>query len=510
MGFFQAATATVTGAVREAASRAFRWSSEDYDAIKSEGRRRAPKTKTLHEDKHLKERGRRRMIATSRDIHRNFAIAQWAIRKHLDYVSSFSFQAKTGNGALDDAVEKYVREKWSPRYRCDAASRHPLRRLTRLAEARRTMDGDFLFLKLAPPVGNPLRGRIQGIEGDRICTPADGRPNGFNDKEWVNGIRVDPATGAALAYSIAKRDDQTGKLTFDRIVSARNVCVLGYYDRIDQYRGISPISAALNPYRDVYEGFDYALAKLKIAQLFGLIFYRESVEGFADPAAQPTSDEDGDGTAESRYEVDLSRGQFALDLDPGDRAEFLEASTPPSETVDFLKLIIHVALKALDIPYSFFDESFTNFYGSRGGLIQYLKSCVNKIADIQELLDDLTRWRLGLAVADGELTLPRNFPFEELRWNWVPDGVPWWDPVKEVTGHSMAIAAGLDSPQRVCQMAGTDFYDNVDAIAEAKQYAESKGVVLTLPSVKVVLGEGAIADTTANSGTKDGGNDGGE
>lgn len=503
MGFFQAATATVTGAVREAASRAFRWSSEDYDAIKSEGRRRGPKTKTLHEDKHLKERGRRRMIATSRDIHRNFAIAQWAIRKHLDYVSSFSFQAKTGDSKLDDSIEAFIRG-WSNRYRCDVASRHPLRRLIRLCEARAVCDGDFLFLKLAPPPGNPLRGKIQGIEGDRVCTPENGRPNGFSEAEWVNGVRVDPATGAALAYSIAKRDDTTGGLTFDRLVSARSVCIRGYYDRIDQYRGISPISAALNPYRDVYEGFDYALAKLKIAQLFGLIFYRESVEGFGDPAAAPTSDEDGDGVAESRYEVDLSRGQFALDLDPGDKAEFLEASTPPSETVDFLRLIIHVALKALDIPFSFFDESFTNFYGSRGGLIQYLKSCVNKIADLQELLDDLTRWRLGLAVADSELELPRSFPFEQLRWQWVPDGVPWWDPVKEVTGHSMAIAAGLDSPQRVCQMAGTDFYDNVDAIAEAKQYAESKGVVLTLPAVKVVLGEGAMASSgKPTEGTSD-------
>ena len=172
-----------------------------------------------------------------------------------------------------------------------------------------------------------------------------------------------------------------------------------------------------------------------------------------------------------------------LDLNPGDKAEFLESRSPASETTDFLKLIIHVALKALDLPYSFFDESHTNFYGSRGGLIQYLKSCRSKQADLQEFLNEITRWRLGIAVADGELELPRSIEFENLKWEWVPDGVPWWDPAKEVAGHSAAIAAGLDNPQRVCRSVGTDFYDNIDLIAEANDYAASKGVQMILPGV---------------------------
>jgi hypothetical protein len=49
------------------------------------------------------------------------------------------------------------------------------------------------------------------------------------------------------------------------------------FDRFDQLRGISPLAAAINTLRGTYEGFDYALAKAKVAQMFALAFYREAV-----------------------------------------------------------------------------------------------------------------------------------------------------------------------------------------------------------------------------------------
>ena len=68
--------------------------------------------------------------------------------------------------------------------------------------------------------------------------------------------------------------------------------------------------------------------------------------------------------------------------------------------------------------------------------------------------------------------------FDWIKWEWVPDGVPWWDPTKEVRGNAMAVAAGFDNPQRICREVGTEFEDNIDAIADAMKYAESKGVKL--------------------------------
>lgn len=460
-----------------------------YDATVSRGRRRMTSPRIRSEDAILPEKGRRQLAATSQDVQRNFSIAAWAIRQHLNYISSFTFQSRTNDPEIDAAVESYF-SSWSSRFRCDIRRQHPFRRMVRLAEARRVVDGDVFLLKVAGD--GPNRGRLQAIEGDRVATPTHGAPSNFNASSWTHGVRLS-SSGVAREYCINNRDDR-GDLTFGRIVPAENVFSHGFYDRFDQVRGVSPIAAALNSLQDVYEGFDYALAKIKVAQLFGLVFYRDATEGF--DGTTPTLDRDSDGTADSGYEVDFGSGPQLLDLNPGDRAEFLESKSPASETVDFLKLIIHTALKALDIPYSFFDESHTNFYGSRGALMQYLKSCRSKINDLQELLDEITAWRLGMAIADGDLILPRGVSFADLSWEHVPDGVPWWDPSKEVAGHAMAIAAGLDTPQRICRMTGTDYFDNVDQIALANEYAKQRGVNIVLPGV-------ATAQSRAETDTVD-------
>ncbi len=440
-----------------------------YDGAQDTGRRRQISTVLKTEDEHAPERKRKILSANTRDLARNFEVAAWAIRKHLDFVTSFSFQAKTGDRGFNAELEAFVRRRMDRDY-FDAANRHNFRRALRLTEACAVKDGDLFWMKLA---GGPGRGKVQAIEGDRVFTPT----NLKDPNQWVNGVRLG-GDGASLAYAIGDRS----RLSKDnsRIVPARNVCVRSFYERFDQVRGISPLASALNRFRDTYEGFEYALAKAKVAQLFGLKFKRTGETNiFGDGAAEPTTDNNGDGVNDGGHEVNLTGGIFNIDLDVDEDAEILESSTPATETVAFLKLMIHVALKSLDIPYSFFDESFTNFYGSRGGLIQYLKSCEDEIDDLQEFADEWALWRLGVAVADGELQLPRGKDFSFLNWEFVPVGVPWWDAAKEVRGQAMAVAAGFTSPQRACREAGTRFEENIDEIAAAKAYAESKGVSLT-------------------------------
>ncbi len=449
-----------------------------YDATEHRGRRRPPMTGTSSEDVHLDARRRQILSATSRDLARNWASAQWAIRKHLAFVADFSFQAKTDDPGFNKDYEAWWAEKCK-KHQFDVASRHTHRRAVKLAEACKSVDGDVLWMKLAPSVGDPNRGCIQAIEGDRIDMPRGSVPANANWEEWVNGVRVEPDTGRALAYGICRRVGRTQKV-LQRIVPARNVFLHANYEfRYDQVRGISPLAAALNQFRDTQEGVEFALAKLKVGQMFGVQITHNG-EGMGGPLPAPEEDEEGESCDDDgQPRINLGRAPYVVELEPGEEAKVIESRTPSTETVDFLKLIIHIALRSLDIPYSFFDESFTNFYGSRGGLIQYLHSCTDKVIDLQELQDEHHRWRVGLGIADRELVLPSGKDFSWLKWEFVPGGVPWWDPVKEVRGQAMAIAAGLSSPQRACREVGTVFEENVDQIADAQAYAKSKGVSLT-------------------------------
>ena len=132
--------------------------------------------------------------------------------------------------------------------------------------------------------------------------------------------------------------------------------------------------------------------------------------------------------------------------------------------------------QSLDLPLGFLDESKSNFHGARSGLILYQKSCEDKQRDLAETLDQITEWRLGMALADGDFRLPQGMQWDDIKWEWVPAGVPWWDPQKEIAGHKNAIAANLDTFERVCRMNGTDFYDNCMANAKAFEFARELGV----------------------------------
>jgi capsid protein len=58
--------------------------------------------------------------------------------------------------------------------------------------------------------------------------------------------------------------------------------------------------------------------------------------------------------------------------------------------------------------------------------------------------------------------------------------MPWWRPLEEVTANLKAIDGGLTTPQRVCAESDQgDWYDNIDEIARAIEYAKKMGVPLT-------------------------------
>lgn len=431
-----------------------------YDAADStKNRRKDIGANHKSEDLILDAGKRAKMQANAADIHRNFALVSWMIRRHLDYVASFQFHARTKDKAFNNVLEAKVAD-WSRPYNFDVAGRHSMQRYLRILESQAVLKGDVGTLKLAS-------GYVQGIESDRIRNQSGQTVQA--DGTWIHGVKTNEA-GRAQAFSICKRQPYGG-WQFERTISASNLILHGYFDRFDQVRGISPLAPALNTSRDVYENFGYALAKAKVEQLFAMLITRKALDAAGD--VENTGEE---GTERGKYNVDFGGGPILLDMDPGDTAAFLNSQNPSSQFQAFTNAMLMVCLKALDIPYSFYDEGHTNFFGSRGAWMHYERSCDPKRAALMEHLRRLTVWRMGLWILDGELQLPRGMTsLADVAWEWVPTGMPWWDPAKEIRGNLMAIAAGLDTPQRICKESGTgDWFDNVDQIAEALKYAQDK------------------------------------
>lgn len=432
-----------------------------YDATKAKNKRQAPTGILQSEDRELPPFERRKMVSASRDIYRNFSVAAWMIRRHLDYVTTFGFQARTGDESLNRLLEEKI-DWWSRKDNFDALGRHDRHRFTRLLELSAVQTGDIGVVKLAS-------GHVQAIEGDRIAAPAGGAPPEIDPLRLVHGVLLDDV-GRNAAYCVCRRGLtpngmlQSETLTFERMVPAADMELHGFWDRFDQVRGVTPLSSALNSLRDTYEGLDYALAKLKVAQLCAMSFYR------GDPEAIDGARPDG---ATDYTKIPFGSGPLVFDLDVGDRVEFLESRQPSTEFQAFMQLMIQLVLKSLDIPYSFFSENFTNYSGARQALLQYEQAAGNRRREIRALLDAITAWRLALMIQDGELpaaVAPR------LKWEWVATGLPWIDPLKEVQATLAALSGGLTSRTRALKEQGVEFRTVAQELADENALLQKLGL----------------------------------
>jgi capsid protein len=439
-------------------------STSGYDAAKTTSRKRQPSNNLGAEDTILKNSDRRLVVASARDVRRNFAVARWAINKHLDFVVSHNFRSRSGDRDFDRRLEKFV-ERICEADKFDVSGRHPHRRFMRMMEAARTVDGDILAVKVSG-------GYLQAIEGDRI------RDGGFKtgtDETWVHGLKIGSA-GEVSKFAIHKRTGQN-QFEFERIVTAPRAIWFGYFDRFDQYRGVPLITSAINTLLGLYDGFDYALAKSKIAQLFALSIYRQAETDWGGGVGDE-DDENSSGSATKDYNIDFSKGPIFLDLNDGERAEFLESNSPGTATAEFWQTLISVSLKSLDIPFSFYDEAYTNFFGAKSALILYQKSAKEKQRDVREFNNKWLKWRLSLAILDGEFEAPVGYDPGAMLWQWIPEGVPWWNPKDEISANIAAIEAGLKTRSEVRTEAyGDDWRDVIDELAEEKKYMDERGIV---------------------------------
>jgi capsid protein len=437
-----------------------------YDAVADKKRRRPPITILRSEDSELSSADRRTAVATARDVPRNYEVAAWMVRKHLDYVSSFEFSSQNEIEPLDTQIEELV-ERLSEPERFDAAGRHGRRRFLRIAEARRVLDGDVGVMKLAA-------GQVQGIEGDRIRATAfsSAALPRVDPERLIHGVQVDQA-GRAIAYALSNRGPMGDDFRFDRMVPAENFYLHGYFDRFDQVRGVAPFLTACNRLQDTYENFDYALAKSKVEQIFALALYRNAET--VDASGEVTETLDATGKPiKTKTEQKFPGAAAVFDFDIGEKAEFLNSQHPSSQFKEFSQFMIAVAMLALDMPYCFFDASIANFTVSRHARLLYEQSCEPKQRDNRHLLGHWTRWRLALAILDGDLVLPAGMDVAGLKFEWIHKGQPWVQPREEVIANSVAVKEGFTSTPRVTKLQGNDAYQIVDEQASYMAYRQEK------------------------------------
>lgn len=433
-----------------------------YDPVEQTTKRRMASRVIRSEDAELISAKRQQLVAQSNDLLRNFSIAGWAIRKHLDFVSRFSFASQTKT-PFDYEFESRVREWCEDPRKCDVRRQHTFHRMLRMAEARAVTVGDHLLVKVEGQ-------RLQQIEGDRIRTAAKKQPT---DKIVHGCIQND--AGATIGYQVHRRGANGMGYEYQRDIPAEHCMFHAYFpgERSDQTRGVGQIVSGINDFIDAYEWTDIAKATEKGRAALAMIFKTISADAVGEYTAV------GNG----KYDVQLGKGPFKLELEPGDDVEFKGSDTPGGNTVAFFNGCIGFALKSLDLPLCFYDETLTNFFGQRAQFILYIESCKSKRDVLRaNILHPLIRWLRACWIADGSLTLPAGVTsttLNRLPFAWRPAGIPWWNPVQEVTAQLMAIRGGLANYEDVyLEATGRDWFQDMLRLKEQQKFLADNELIL--------------------------------
>jgi capsid protein len=332
-------------------------------------------------------------------------------------------------------------------------------------EARRVIDGDILILR-------HQTGHVQAIEADRVRGEMPG--NKLLNGVWLNEF------GGAIGYQIHSRTPG-GSMQYECDIDAEHVYHCAYIeDRIDQVRGISPFAAAFNDYIDLREATTYALARMKVEQLFALAITKQG--------GGMLGEERDDPELSGARQIDLSKGPQLVELEPGESASFLQSGTPSSQFQQFVEAITSSCLKALDIPLSFFRENFTNYSGARQALLQYGESAKVKRQELLDFLSWWTDWKLAYA--------PKSIRrwVSKIEYEWIHAGMPWIDPKAEMEGYALQVAMGLATRREIAQEHGKDFGTIVQENARDRATLEEYGFELSMDDVAKLMPNGGAGD----------------
>lgn len=515
-----------------------------YNATEDKGRRQAPKSRVYHEGDLLTQSKRGKLQATAQDQVRNHSLVAWMVRKHLDYVSKFHFSFRTGKETVDALVNRIFRWHGAPR-NLDFLGRFGRDEMFRLFEMEKVIGGDAGLIKLADL-------KLQALEADLIAKGA-AAPENVND----SGLVVDDM-GRVLQYAICSRGDTGNSYKHHHLEPASNVIFDGYWTRFSsQYRGVSPLSTAINMVQDIHEAFEFNLVKAKMHALFGVALTREadgegSLGGSSGAAnvrewtatawdwavndvcvssgkvytcasAHSTTSASVFATdlAAGRWSVDADQSQLdlnprtvnMLDLAPGQDAKVIESATPSAEFVEGSYLFIQIAMLALDIPITAFDSRRSSFSARIADLNEYEVSSDSKRTKNRYVRKDYSDWVIASIWNDPESAWPLKQVAESAGMRlrdlqesveWIPSGSPWLDKYKQIQGDQLGIDIALDNAIDACRRRGVDVFDNIDKQAQVIAYAKLKGVPLIMGKSGDRSIEQVVADEVAAANEQEG------
>jgi hypothetical protein len=144
-------------------------------------------------------------------------------------------------------------------------------------------------------------------------------------------------------------------------------------------------------------------------------------------------------------------------------------------------------LLSIDLPFTFYDSLTASFSARIADRNEYEEACEWKREKNSDVLGEIYGgWLFDLwATIDlfgfGKALKAAKVSVDEAAsmLSWVPAGRPWLDRTNEMSGHILALTAGVTSTPRICSSYGEDAYEIAE---EQREYLERAGAPLLYAS----------------------------
>lgn len=399
---------------------------------------------------HKTSRDRMELMWDARDLEKRSPLIAGVLSRLTQYVvGRLAYTADTGNEELDKKYTRYFKD-WCKR--ADYTGRMHFREMIEMVFRSAIRDGDH-GLKIVDDPDDLSRISLQCIEADRIGSPHETRM----DDEYISGLHI--KKGKVIAFDIYKRTT-TAQYIKEATVPSSHFIHYHKNRRADEYRGRTPLEAALPSARDLLEIFGFEKQAQKFASSWAAFITTN------DPAGNTGSFKwDKTDPVTGWSQVDAMPGKV-LRVKPGEGIDFAQGVARPNQAfLNLVELTIQMIALCLDLPFGFvFDMS------KFGGVTARIETQLAKrtIHGFQralrtEVLDRVRDEVFRRAIIAQKL--PATPRWNEGTWHF---GAHITSDIQYQTSADLQlISAGLKSPQEWCEENDVDFARTQESLAIA-------------------------------------------
>ena len=430
-------------------------------------------------------------------------------------------QFKTLGMSVDEA-KNWERETarefdlWASSVRCDLYRRNNFYDLQNIAYTTYLTDGDSfaLFRRKVPDVNMPYSLRIQLVEANRVSNPLGQGYMGVlgpyavemqapNGNRIIDGVEIN-GDGEIAAFWISNKvpyDPTDMKPTewsrveaFGSRTGMPNILQICHDIRAEQYRGVPYLAPVLETLKQVSRYTRAELTSAIIKSFFALFFTSSTV---GQDLNNILSNQDPNEPIVDVNEYGLAAGTLNA-LPRGVDVKSVDASNSQSTFEPFVTQLIKQISAAIGQPYEVLLKSFTSSYSaSRAALLQAWEEYkLRRTWFANDFCQPIYETWLAEAVAIGRIKAPGFFSDPKIRQaychaDWFGPTMSILDPVKDVNGSAMRVAYGLSTrTKEAAEMKGTDFDENIEALAYEQKRQDALGLKFANPAVLAGLEEG--------------------